>query len=106
MGEYAFYRGVVLCRLEAKSVSAGISGSGHTGWKEVTLKKKNQGAESCQSEGGIKAIRGIVAKAIQGGGFTASPRTSPPHQAEILTWLVSFFWQLYAGHFFSFCLGH
>ena len=30
MGEYAFYRGVVLCRLEAKSVSAGISGSGHT----------------------------------------------------------------------------
>ena len=30
LGDYAFYRGVVLCRLEAKSVSAGISGSGHT----------------------------------------------------------------------------
>ena len=31
LGGHTFFMGVVLCRFDAKSVSAGILGSGHTG---------------------------------------------------------------------------
>ena len=43
LGGHTFFMGVVLCRFDAKSVSAGILGSGHTGRQVFWLFRLGKG---------------------------------------------------------------